>query len=79
MTTTIVTWQNNTPTSEQRAECMNKIHLMTLEGKTTGQYTTTTLETTYAVTRQWVDQAAAQEWIDFITPYSPVSAVIEQS
>ena len=28
------------------------------------------------VDRTWIDTASAQEWIDFLQPYSPVSAQI---
>lgn len=79
MTTTIVTWQNNTPTSEELLIFTDKINLMISDGKTTGQHIRTDLETTYEMSRQWTDLASAQEWIDFVTPYSPISAVIEQS
>lgn len=78
MINTIVTWQNNTPTPEEIDACLTQVQLMVSEGKTTGEHTVNQLETMYVVTRHWTDQAAAQEWIDFVTPYSPVSAVIEQ-
>jgi hypothetical protein len=54
-----------------------KVQQMESEGKTTGMKDLEWLSNnTWQVTREWVSTEAAQEWIDFLLPYNPISANI---
>jgi hypothetical protein len=79
--TTVVVW-NPLSTAEDHAIMTNKAEEMKVAGKTDGTVTVVQemLGSTVPrnVTRTWNTIEAAQEWIDFVTPFSPASAVINQ-
>ena len=79
MIETLVTWNDGTPTESVIDTCHEKINVMVSQGKTDGLHQTNSLETTYVVTRVWNTLADAQEWINFVNSYSPVSAVVQES
>ena len=76
-TQTQVIW--TTPLAQQTIDdCKTQVNNMIAAGQTDGTHTQTVgpgadQET---VIRDWTDSTAAQEWIDFLQPYSPVSAQI---
>lgn len=81
MTTgTQVVWDTYLPQA-QLQEILNKADLMASEGKTDNipvktQPTSIVGATLFSTVRQWTTVADAQEWIDFLAPYNPASAVI---
>jgi hypothetical protein len=78
MATTQVVWnyeQMFDPSLQSAAE--TKIAQMEQEGKTTGTKDREYLpNNTWLVTRGWTSPEDAQEWIDFLAPYNPVSVTI---
>jgi hypothetical protein len=76
MITTHVTWNKNV-TEEERAAIDKRLEQMILENKTDGIGSWTS-DSEYGRTleRNWSTVEAAEEWIAFITTYSPVSAQI---
>lgn len=59
-------------------DCKIKLASMEAAGQTSGTETAIPMPHGQqgTVIRSWTDTAAAQEWIDFIQPYGPVSAEI---
>ena len=56
-----------------------KVNLMVAAGQTDGIKVSTEnspVPGEFTIDRTWVDTAAAQEWIDFLQPFNPVSAAI---
>lgn len=76
MIETLVTWNDGTPSEATIDMCHAQIEIMISEGKTDGSHQVTQLETTYVVSRFWNTLTDAQDWVDFVNAYSPVSAVI---
>ena len=55
----------------------NKLEEMELEGKTNGHISLSALPNqTWLATREWNSLSDAQEWIDFVLGFDPVSATI---
>lgn len=77
MINTLVTWQELL-VGDNKTEVTAKL----AELKTAGKFVENTRiavensDGTTSIKRSWVDLAAAQEWIDYITTYNPISAVI---
>jgi hypothetical protein len=74
---TQVIWAIPTP-QETKDLVAAKGDELTAEGKEIGEAVISwdpDLEQT-TVLRTWIDQATAQEWIDFVQTYNPISAVI---
>jgi hypothetical protein len=46
------------------------------QGKEIGNAVINSTSTQTTVNRFWIDADTAQEWIDFVVPYNPISAVI---
>jgi hypothetical protein len=84
MTTTTVTWN---PILTDYTMFDTKSEEMRTAGKTNGATTITYNgvlsqpgmvpgSAPLVVVREWTTVEAAQEWIDFVTPYNPQSAII---
>jgi predicted regulator of amino acid metabolism with ACT domain len=74
---TQVIWAIPTPQETQDLVAA-KGNELTAEGKEIGEPVISSdpeLEQT-TVLRIWIDRATAQEWIDFVQTYNPISAVI---
>ena len=77
MTTTIVTWANNTPGLDVSNAMLSKAAQMALDGKTDNNPIKEEVETEHIITRTWTTLADAEEWIAFVEQYTPVSATIQ--
>lgn len=81
MTTgTKIVWDTLLSPAEKQ-EIQDKAAVMASEGKTDNIPVTTCPggiqgATPFSTVRQWTTVADAQEWIDFLAPYNPASAVI---
>ena len=78
MVTTQVSWSNKDILSnEAESQLMDKLDKMQAQGKTNNQRKVEVDSNGFRVVkRSWIDQSAAQEWIDFIKTFNPSSAVI---
>lgn len=75
MIKTHVTWVADA--ARPTAELATKVDEMTAQGKTDGSCTQINeADDRVTVERSWVDINAAAEWINFVTTYNPVLAVI---
>jgi hypothetical protein len=76
MIKTIVTWNTQTATAASTA-LLNKISIMTYEHKTDGEAVVVNKNDLTTVTRTWTTISDAEEWINFVNDYDPVSAEIK--
>jgi hypothetical protein len=75
MIKTHVTWLDGETLPS--AEITAKVNEMTAQGKTDGSWTKISeADGQYTIERTWTDVDAANEWINFITTFNPVLAVI---
>lgn len=75
MIKTHVTWLADA--ARPTAELATKIEEMTAQEKTIGDWTQINeADDRATVERSWVDINAATEWINFVTTFNPVSAVV---
>lgn len=73
MTKTKVTWQSR----PHHNDVSRKLATMIQDGKTDGlAISTVEADNSESIERTWRDLESAQEWIDFVTNYNPISAVI---
>jgi len=77
MTTTIVTWMENTPDEEAVAAINAQAAQMAIDGKTDNVPIKETVGTEQITTRTWTTLADAEEWILFVEQYTPISATIQ--
>ena len=76
MATTQVTWSDTQTSSFD--EIADKAFEMQAQGKTDGNWQKNTNEDgNSTVERTWTDVPAAQEWIDFVNQFNPLSATIK--
>lgn len=76
--TTHVVWAINTPDPEQVILINEQLDLMKNQGATDGSYIETIVSDGNMFTRQWATLNDANTWINFLTPYGPVSTEIVQ-
>jgi hypothetical protein len=77
MTTTIVTWNNETLTEELATAINSQATQMAADGKTDDNPIRESTETTSTAIRTWNTMADAEEWIAFVEQYTPMSATIQ--
>lgn len=73
---TQVVWSVATTSPETIAIVNAKAQELINQGKEVGNVIFTRTSQQTIVNRFWIDSATAQEWIDFVVPYNPISAVI---
>jgi hypothetical protein len=74
MSKTLVVWNTGEPA--EFIVIQNKLAELISEGVTDGSDVIETLEDAYSVTRTWINQEAAQNWVNFILDFNPDSAIV---
>ena len=74
MSKTLVVWNTGEPA--EFIVIQNKLAELISEGVTDGSDVIETLEDAYSVTRTWINQEAAQNWVNFILDFNPNSAIV---
>jgi hypothetical protein len=71
---TLVIW-TEAPDTNTAEDLIGKIDTMITQGKTTSSdFSRTTVDGKSHAERIWIDQASAQEWIDFVKSYPGVES-----